>query len=474
MTSGLVRLAPAAPTKYVALGEVARSRHLLEVDAGAGHHERDGVRRPAGTAEAVDEVPAVGTLGREDDDVGVEVEDLGDLRGHVGGRRLDRDADVLEVGHRPGQLGVAGHAALQHVERLLLEVVVADDPWRGVGPRHGDTGALELLGGGVDRARVGAEAATAGTDREHARRGEVTDGDRHGDQDVLDAGLGVDREVVPEEVDRRDHREGVLAGQLVGALLRVGRVDRHRAGLELDRPSGPTLGRVAAQAAELLVDVVGRGFRQRLHLREGAGRVARVAREPDHDGLALGLERLLGRALDVGGELAGVLALDGVDGLVGLAGRADAALALAARRRGGCAAAAGGGRSPARRRRRGGRRGGRFARCRGGCAARRVVVVAAGRGEQCECTHHDEWLQHSRSCPQGHPPLVPGGPPVRPVPRQTSPPRRARDPRARGTEVSNPSVTKASTNRGGAVVAPPLSACDVGPVRVRASARYRR
>ena len=31
-------------------------------------------------------------------------------------------------------------------------------------------------------------------------------------------------------------------------------------------------------------------------------------------GLALGLERLVDRALEVGGELAGVLALDGVDG----------------------------------------------------------------------------------------------------------------------------------------------------------------
>ncbi len=47
-----------------------------------------------------------------------------------------------------------------------------------------------------------------------------------------------------------------------------------------------------------------------------------MAREPDDDRLALGLQRLLFGALDVGGELAGVLALDGVDRRVGLTGRA--------------------------------------------------------------------------------------------------------------------------------------------------------
>ena len=327
-------------------------------------------------------------------DVRLEVEDLGDLGGHVRGGRLDRDTDVLEVGHRPGQLGVARHRALEDFEGLALEVVVADDTWRGVGPRDRDLGGIELLGGREDQARVHAEAATAGTDRSDAGRGEVTDGDRHGDQHVLDSGRRVDREVVPEEVDRREHGKGVLAGELVGALLGVGRVDGHVARLELDGPAGPAFGDVAAEAAELLVDVLHGGVSQRGHLREAAVRIALVAREPDDDRLALGLQRLLFGALDVGGELAGVLALDGVDRRVGLTGRADAALALAAGRRGGCPAR-GGGRGPA-----GGgggcsaRSGGRSGRSGRG-PARRVVVVTAGRGYQGKSTDQHERPQRS-------------------------------------------------------------------------------
>ena len=289
------------------------------------------------------------------------------------------------------ELGVARDRALQHVERLLLEVVVADHTWRRVGPRHSDALAVELLGGGEDRPGVGAQAATTGSDGEHVRSREVTNGDRCADDDVH-AGLLVDGEVVPEEVQRRHDDERVLPGQLVGALLGVGRVDGHETRLELDRTPGPALGQVAAEAAELLVDVLHGGLDARGVLGEAAVGVALRVLQPDDDGLALGLERLLFRALQVGRELAGVLALDGIDRLVGLTGRADAALATACRRGGRSAAGGRGGAA----RRGGGRRGrGGRARCRGGGAARLVVVVAAGRGEQGERSDHDEWLQHS-------------------------------------------------------------------------------
>ena len=379
-----------------ALGQRAGGLHLLEVDAGAGQDQRDVLRGPSGPTEAVDEVPAVGALGRVDDAGGLEVEDLGDLRGHVGGGGLDRHADVGEVGHRAGQLAVARHGAVEHVERLGLEVVVADDAGRRVGPRDGHLRAVELLRGGVDHAGVDAEAPAAGADRVDARCREVTHGDGRAHHHV-DAGLLVDGEVVAEEVQRRDDRERVLAGELVGALLGVGRVDGHEAGLELDGTPRPALGHVAAEAAELLVDVLHRRLDGGGVLGEAAVRVALRVLETDDDRLTLGLERLVDRAQRVGGVLAGVLALGGVEAVVGLAGRADAALAGGGGRGGRAARSCG--RRPA------GRGGGsrRWSRLRRRWSPRprswpppesSSSPPARGRDE-CECTDEDEWFRRS-------------------------------------------------------------------------------
>ena len=69
MASGSLRPAAGGADEVDALGQVAGGLHLLEVDARAGEDQRDLVGRPAQAAEGVDEVPAVGALGREDDDV---------------------------------------------------------------------------------------------------------------------------------------------------------------------------------------------------------------------------------------------------------------------------------------------------------------------------------------------------------------------------------------------------------------------
>ena len=110
-------------------------------------------------------------------------------------------------------------------------------------------------------------------------------------------------------------------------------------------------------------------------------------------GLTLGLERLVDRALQVGGVLAGVLALVGVEAVVGLAGRADAALAAGGGRGGRAALPWSSPRRPWWRRRRWSwlrrRRGG------GGRRPAGVVVVATRGRDECECTDEHEWLQRS-------------------------------------------------------------------------------
>ncbi len=344
-----------------------------QVDAGRREDERGRLGIPAQRGQATDQAPAVRRLGREEDHVRVEVEQLGRLGRHAGGCRQDRHAQELQTGPRVVGVGRALGRAGQDVQGLLLQVVEADDAGRGVRPRHADAGSVDVLGEVVhrelDHPRHLTDAGPAGTDGVDALGVVVGGVDRHRGQAADACGLEERVDGLREEVEPLEHEDRLLPCELVGAPHGVGRVDGHEAGLELDRPPWLPRGPVGADPAELLVDELDGRLHATGELGEGARRVTLGVLEPDQDRVALGLQRLLGGTGQHPRRVAGPGAEVGVDGVVGLA-RAVARFAPGSR----------GGRAGCRCR--GARRG------RGGHPRRRracrcgVVVVAAAAGRQ--------------------------------------------------------------------------------------------
>ena len=120
--------------------------------------------------------------------------------------RLDRDADVLRSGTLPARSASPGDRAVEHVERLGLEVVVADDAGGRVGPRHGDLASPRGPWWRTRRVRCAAPRQPPPPAMAYADwRREVGDGHRRRDEG-RDAGRLEDRQVVAEEVDGRDDR----------------------------------------------------------------------------------------------------------------------------------------------------------------------------------------------------------------------------------------------------------------------------
>ena len=132
------------------------------VEARLRHDERDLVDRVPDLVHRREQREAHRGRAREDDRVRLVGEDLvGDRRQVRFGRRHGEPL-VLEVRDRAGvgrRRALLG--AVEHVERLLLAVGVAQHAGRDVVVRHGDLLGAELLGGVLGHAgqRAGAPAA---------------------------------------------------------------------------------------------------------------------------------------------------------------------------------------------------------------------------------------------------------------------------------------------------------------------------